>query len=236
MTKAAKPCHPSRPEHRKILAVDIGGTHVKVRASGHNRSREVASGPDMTAQQMVGAVKDMSKDWSYDAMSLGYPGPVTHNRPVLEPANLGSGWCGYDYQAAFGCPVKIINDALMQAIGSYEGGRMLFLGLGTGLGSAMIVDYVAQPMELAHLPYKKNRTFEDYLGKAGRKRLGKKRWRKHVFKVVEQLRKAMEPDYIVIGGGDVKKLHKLPPGCRAGDNANAFKGGFRVWDEHGVRV
>lgn len=224
------------PKAKKVLAVDIGGTHVKILATGHSVRRRVESGPTMTAQQMVDAVKQMAEGWQYDVITLGFPGPVMHNKPLLEPANLGSGWCGYDFEAAFNCPVKMINDALMQAIGSYEGGRMLFLGLGTGLGSAMIVDNVGQPMELAHMPYRKGRTFEDYLGEAGRKRLGKKRWRNYVIDVVERLKAAMAPEYVVIGGGNLKKLDKLPPGCRPGDNANAFKGGFRVWEEGGVRV
>ena len=225
-----------RPKAKKVLAVDIGGTHVKILATGRRARRRVESGPTMTAQQMVDAVKQMAEGWEYDVITLGFPGPVLHNKPLLEPVNLGSGWCGYDFEDAFQCPVKMINDALMQAIGSYEGGRMLFLGLGTGLGSAMVVDNVGQPMELAHLPYRKGRTFEDYLGEAGRKRLGKKRWRKHVVDVIERLKAAMAPDYVVIGGGNLKKLDKLPPGCRPGDNANAFKGGFRVWQEGGVKV
>lgn len=227
---------PARAPAKKILAIDIGGNHVKILVSGRRLKRQADSGPEMTAQQMVDAVKGLADGWDYDVVAMGYPGPVTHNKPLLEPVNLGSGWCGFDFAGAFGKPVKIINDALMQAIGSYEGGRMLFLGLGTGLGSAMIVDNVAQPMELAHLPYRKGRTFEYYLGEAGLERLGKKRWRKHVFAVVEQLHAALEPDYIVIGGGGVKKLDELPRGCRRGDNANAFKGGFRVWQPGGVTV
>lgn len=215
----------------KVLAVDIGGSHVKILASGRQVPRRVVSGPGMTAQAMVDAVKTMAEGWDHDVVVLGYPGPVLHNKPLLEPINLGSGWCGYDYQGAFGQPVKIVNDALMQAVGSYEGGRMLFLGLGTGLGSAMIVDRLAQPLELAHLPYKKGRTFEDYVGAAGLKRLGKKKWRKEVANVVARLSAALEPDYVVLGGGNLKKLDELPPRCRAGDNANAFKGGFRLWQE-----
>jgi polyphosphate glucokinase len=225
-----------RGKARKVLAVDIGGSHVKILASGRRVSRRAESGPEMTAQQMVEAVKALAEGWDYHAVSLGYPGPVLHNRPLLEPVNLGGGWCGFDYQGAFGRPVKIVNDALMQAAGSYEGGRMLFLGLGTGLGTAMIVDKAAQPMELAHLPYKKGRTFEDYVGAAGLERLGKKRWRKEVFKVVERLQAALEPDYIVIGGGGIKKLDELPPGCRRGANANAFKGGFIIWQDDEIEL
>jgi polyphosphate glucokinase len=225
-----------RGKARKVLSVDIGGSHVKILASGRRAKRRADSGPEMTAQQMVEAVKALAEGWDYDVVSLGYPGPVLHNKPLLEPVNLGGGWCGFDYEGAFGRPVKIVNDALMQAVGSYEGGRMLFLGLGTGLGTAMIVDKVAQPMELAHLPYKKGRTFEDYVGAAGLERLGKKQWRKEVFKVIERLQAALEPDYIVIGGGGIKKLNELPPGCRRGDNDNAFKGGFVIWQDDGVQI
>lgn len=220
----------------KILAIDVGGTHVKVLATGKRQKREFASGPTMTAQQMVDGVKSLVEGWDYDAVSIGYPGPVMHSRPVTEPHNLGKGWCGFDFQAAFERPVKIVNDALMQAIGSYEGGRMLFLGLGTGLGSALIVDNIAQPMELAHLPYKKHRTYEDYVGVAGLKRLGKKKWRREVIAVVEALTAALEAEYVVIGGGNVDKLDKLPPRSRRGSNADAFKGGFRLWEKNGVTV
>jgi polyphosphate glucokinase len=212
-----------------VLVVDVGGTHVKVLASGHEEPRKIVSGPTMSARRMVSAVKRATADWTYDVVSIGYPGPVLHGRPVAEPPNLARGWVGFDYRQAFGRPVKIINDAAMQALGSYEGGRMLFLGLGTGLGSALIVDGVLEPMELAHLPYRKGRTYEDYVGLRGLERLGKKKWRKHVRDVVEQLKAALQADYVVIGGGNVKKLDKLPPGARAGSNANAFRGGFRLW-------
>ena len=185
---------------------------------------------------MVEGIRPLAEDWEYDVVSIGYPGPVLHNRPVLEPHNLGKGWCGFDFEGAFGCPVKVVNDALMQAVGSYEGGRMLFLGLGTGLGSALIADNVAQPMELAHLPYKKKRTFEDYVGLAGMKRLGKKKWRQEVANVVERLSAALQPDYVVLGGGNVDKLDKLPPLCRRGDHAHAFKGGVRIWEKDGVTI
>jgi len=236
MARAPASRSAGRSKARTVLSVDIGGSHVKILASGRRAKRRVDSGPDMTAQQMAGAVKALAEGWDYDVVSLGYPGPVLHNKPLLEPANLAGGWCGFDYEGAFERPVKIVNDALMQAVGSYDGGRMLFLGLGTGLGTAMIVDKVAQPMELAHLPYKKGLTFEDYVGAAGLQRLGKKRWRKEVFKVVERLQAALEPDYIVIGGGGIKKLDALPPGCRRGDNANAFKGGFRIWQDGGIQL
>ena len=213
---------------RGILVIDVGGTHVKVEASGQRSKREFPSGPNMTARQMVRKVKDLAKGWTFRAVSIGYPGPVVHGRPLREPYNLGGGWVGFDFAKAFGRPVKIINDAAMQALGSYEGGRMLFLGLGTGLGSAMIVDGVVEPMELAHLPYKK-RTYEDYLGLRALKRMGKKKWARHVGEVVGELREALQADYVVLGGGNVKRLKSLPPKTRRGDNRNAFLGGIRLW-------
>jgi polyphosphate glucokinase len=214
----------------KILVIDIGGTHVKMLASGHRQHVEIPSGLKMTAARMVAAVRAATTGWKYDAVSMGYPGPVVHGRPLSEPHNLGQGWVGFNFSKAFGRrPVKIINDAAMQALGSYKGARMLFLGLGTGLGSALIVDYVLEPMELAHLPYKKGRTYEDYVGLAGLKRLGKRKWRDHVSKVVQQLRSAVQADYVVLGGGNATLLKKLPPDTRLGDNANAFLGGFRLW-------
>jgi polyphosphate glucokinase len=213
-----------------VLVVDVGGTHVKVLATGHKAHRELDSGPTLTPQRMVAGVKKLVADWQYEAISIGYPGPVIRNTPVSEPWNLGGGWAGFDFEAAFKCPVKVVNDAVMQALGSYKGGKMLFLGLGTGLGSAMILDGVAEAMELGHLPYKKA-TFEDYVGIRGKKKYGKKKWRKFVADVVERLVAALEPDDVVLGGGNVKKLKKLPPGCRTGDNANAFVGGFRLWQK-----
>jgi len=213
----------------KILAVDVGGTHVKILATGETQKREIVSGPEMTARQMVSAVKKLAKDWAYDVVSVGFPGPVLHGRPMAEPHNLGVGWTKFDFAAAFGLPVRIVNDAAMQALGSYRGGRMLFLGLGTGLGSAMIVNGVVEPMELGHLPYKKG-TYEDYVGGRGLKRFGKKRWQKLVKDVIELFVAATEPEDVVIGGGNLVHLKKLPKGCRAGDNANAFVGGFRMWD------
>jgi polyphosphate glucokinase len=214
----------------KILVVDVGGTHVKILATGQREPRRVDSGPAMTARAMVSAVKRLSADWSYDHVSIGYPGPIVHGHVFAEPHNLGSGWAGFDFRRAFGRPVKLINDAAMQALGSYRRGRMLFLGLGTGLGSALIIDGLLEPMELGHLPYKKGRTFEDYVGIRGLERYGKKRWRKHVLDVLERLRAALEPDEIVIGGGNAAKLAKLPARTRLGDNANAFLGGFRLWN------
>lgn len=212
----------------KVLVIDVGGTHVKILASGQRVPREFASGSGLTAQQMVDGVKKLAAGWKYQAVTIGYPGPVLRNRPVAEPHNLGAGWVGFDYEAAFGCPTKVVNDAAMQALGGYKGGKLLFLGLGTGLGSTMIVDGIVEPMELGHLPYKKA-TYEDYVGLRGLQRRGKKKWRKHVGDVVARLVAALEPDDIVIGGGNAKKLDGLPPGCRLGDNANAFVGGFRLW-------
>jgi polyphosphate glucokinase len=213
----------------KILTVDVGGTHVKILATGQKQKRETVSGPKMTARQMVSAVRKLAKDWAYDVVSVGFPGPVLHGRPMAEPHNLGRGWTKFDFASAFGLPVRIVNDAAMQALGSYRGGRMLFLGLGTGLGSAMIVNGVVEPMELGHLPYKKG-TYEDYVGGRGLKRFGKKRWQKLVKDVIELFVAATEPEDVVIGGGNLVHLKKLPKGCRAGDNANAFVGGFRMWD------
>ena len=187
----------------------------------------------MTPKRMVAEVKTLATGWMHDVVSIGYPGPVFRGRPVAEPRNLGRGWVGFDFAAAFGRPVQIINDAAMQALGSYQGGKMLFLGLGTGLGTAMIIEGIVEPMELGHLPYKKG-TYEDYVGRAGLERYGKKKWRRHVTDVVTRLIAALEPDDTVIGGGNVSKLEALPPQCRAGDNINAFRGGFRLWEDENV--
>ena len=213
----------------KILVVDIGGTNVKMLASGQREPRKFPSGPGMTPRLMAAGVKQVGQGWTYDAVSIGYPGPVRDGRPASEPHNLGKGWVAFNYRAAFGRPVKIINDAAMQALGSYEGGRMLFLGLGTGLGSTLIADGVVLPMELGHLPYRKG-TFEDYLGIRGLEQRGKKKWRTAVEDAVARLVAALQPDTVVLGGGNVKKLKALPPLCRAGVNANAFRGGFRLWE------
>jgi polyphosphate glucokinase len=213
----------------KILVVDVGGTHVKILATGHRAHRKFSSGPAMTPEQMVSAVRKLAKDWKYDVVSIGYPGPVLQGKPVLEPHNLGPGWVGFDFENAFQRPVKVINDAAMQALGSYKGGRSLFLGLGTGLGSAFIVDGFIQPLELGHLPYKKA-TFEDYVGLRGLQKHGIKKWRRHVADVVARLTAALEPEEVVLGGGNAKKLKGPPPGVRFGDNANAFLGGFRLWN------
>ncbi len=215
----------------KILVLDVGGTNVKMLATGQKEPTKFPSGPTMTPASMVKQVKEATKDWEYHRISIGYPGPIINGRPLREPHNLGGGWVAFNFHKAFGHPVKLINDASMQALGSYEGGRMLFLGLGTGLGSAMIVDGTLQPMELAHLLYKKGKTYEDYLGIRGLERLGKKKWRRHVAKVVELLKEALDADYVVLGGGNSKKLETLPPGARLGANENAFLGGFRMWKD-----
>jgi len=213
----------------KVLVVDVGGTSIKLLATGQKEARKFPSGPKMTAEAMVRVAKKTAKYWDYDVVSIGYPGPVVHGRPLREPHNLAPGWVNFDFQQAFGRPVRIVNDAAMQALGSYQGGRMLFLGLGTGLGSAMIVDGSLEPMELAHLPYKNGKTYEDYVGLRGLERLGRKKWQQHVCKVVRQLRDALVAEEVVLGGGNVKKLEQLPPGTRLGTNANAFVGGFRIW-------
>jgi polyphosphate glucokinase len=222
----------AQPRHKgvKVLVIDVGGTHVKVLASGQSERREIDSGAKMTARQMVRQVKRLVRDWRYDVVSIGYPGPVIHGHPMREPFNLGGGWVGFDFRNAFGRPVKLINDAAMQALGSYEGGRMLFLGLGTGLGSAMVVDGILEPMELAHLPYKKGKTYEDWVGERALERLGKKKWRRHVAEVVEALSTGLEVEYVVLGGGNARLLKELPPKTRLGDNNNAFLGGFRLWN------
>lgn len=221
---------PKSEKTPKILVVDVGGTHVKILASGQREKRKTVSGPALTAADMARKVKRLAQGWRYDVVSIGYPGPVIHGHPLKDPYNLGPGWVGFPFSKAFGRPVKLINDAAMQALGSYRGGRMLFLGLGTGLGSAMVVDGIVEPMELGHLPYKKKKTYEDYIGVRGLKKLGKKKWRRHVWEVVEMLKGALEPDYVVLGGGNLKKLKDLPPGVLPGDNSNAFRGGFRLWN------
>lgn len=212
-----------------VLAIDIGGTNVKLLATGEAEPRRFASGIEMTPDRMVASVKDIASDWNYEAISIGYPGVVEKNRIITEPHNLAQGWVDFDFEAAFGRPVRLLNDAAMQALGSYNGGEMLFLGLGTGLGTALVVQGVVVPMEIGHLQYRKG-TFEDYVGLRGYERLGKRKWRKHVERVVAIFIASFHPDDIVLGGGNVKKFETLPDGCRAGDNANAFIGGFRMWD------
>jgi polyphosphate glucokinase len=213
----------------KVLAIDVGGTHVKILATGETEKREFPSGPTLKPAAMVRQVKALAAGWHYDHVAMGYPGPVLANRPVAEPHNLASGWAGFDFAKAFGCPVKVVNDAAMQALGSYRGGKMLFLGFGTGLGTTLIADGIVEPMELGHLPYRKA-TYEDYVGLRGLERLGKKKWRERAADVIERLAAALEPDDIVLGGGNAMHLKKLPPKCRLGDNANAFVGGFRLWE------
>ena len=219
-----------------VLAIDIGGTHVKILATGQNERQEFESGLKLTPQSMVATVKKLAKDWKYELVSIGYPGRVRFNRPIAEPRNLAKGWVGFNFEAAFKRPVRIINDAAMQALGSYRGGTMLFLGFGTGLGSAMVVEGVVIPFELGQLSYKKG-TVEDYLGLRGLQRLGKKKWRQEVAYCIGHLVPALQLDEVVLGGGNVKKLKRLPEGCRGGDNVDAFLGGFRLWeDDHLPRV
>ena len=215
-----------------ILTVDVGGQNVKVLASNETEPRKMPSGRSLTASTMVEGVKALTPDWTYEVVSIGYPGQVVHNMPAHEPVNLGRGWVAFDYAAALERPTKIINDAAMQAFGSYEGGRMLFIGLGTGLGTAMILEGVVEPMELGHLPYKKRLSYEDYVGRRGMSRLGKKAWRQEVLTVIDIFRAALQPEYIVLGGGNAKLMNELPPDVRLGANANAFIGGFRLWDPH----
>ena len=212
-----------------VLAIDVGGSHVKALASGETVPRRADSGPAFTPEQMVEAVKDLAEGWTWEVVSIGVPTPVHGGRIVRDPVNLGTGWVGFDFGAAFGKPTRIVNDAAMQALGSYDGGTMLFLGLGTGLGSALVTDGFVQPMELGHLPYRK-KTFESYVGEAGLELRGKKRWRQDVVDVIERLSAALEPDYVILGGGNADKVRELPPNVRLGVNANAFVGGFRLWD------
>lgn len=218
----------------KILVIDVGGTNLKLLATGHDEPLKIPSGQTMTGPRMIESVLEATKDWQYYAVSIGYPGPVVDGKPLRDPYNLGPGWVDLDFEKEFKKPVKIINDAAMQALGSYEGGRMLFLGLGTGLGSTLILDHAIAPMELAHLPYKKKRTFEDYVGQRGLDRLGKKKWRNAVDEVVSLLKAAVVADYVVLGGGNARHLDTLPKDTRLGSNDNAFKGGFRLWDKHKV--
>ena len=220
---------PRRPT--KVLVINVGGTNVKILVTGKRAPRKIPSGSTMTARNMVKAIQRLAADWSYDVISLGFPGAVQSGRPAAEPKNLGKGWKRFDFEKAFRCPVKVINDAAMQALGSYEGGRMLFLGLGTGLGSALITDGVLVPMELAHLRYRNGRTYEDYVGLRGLRRYGKKAWRRYVAEVVAALRDALQADYVVLGGGNATRLKRLPEHVRLGDNAHAFTGGFRLWEE-----
>jgi polyphosphate glucokinase len=223
--------YPVEPRAPAVLAVDVGGSHVKVLLNGLDERRRFASGQELTAAQMVAGVLELTSDWQYDGISVGVPAPVAEGQVTRDPVNLGEGWAGFDFEAAFETPTKLINDATMQALGSYDGGRMLFLGLGTGLGSTMILDGVMAPMELGHLPFRKA-TFEDYVGERGLERLGTKRWRKAVLETIAHLTAALEPEYVVLGGGNVRELGELPPNCRLGHNEDAFLGGFRLWIEN----
>ena len=216
----------------QVLTIDIGGTNVKFRVTGDKVTTKFPSGPTLTPDQMVDSIAKLIGERKFDYVAVGYPGPVVHGRPLLEPRNLGRGWVGFDFDTRLGKPTKVINDAAMQALGSYEGGRMLFLGLGTGLGTTLIIDKTIAPMELAHLPYRKDHTFEDYVGERGLQKLGKRKWQRAVHDVTQRLKAALVADYVVIGGGNSKKLEELPPGSRLGDNANAFIGGQRLWDEY----
>ena len=213
---------------KRVLAVDVGGTNIKILASGQAERRRFPSSREMTPALMVAGIKEIAPDWEYDVVAIGYPGRVSKGRIVSEPHNLAPGWIDFDFEAAFERPVRLMNDAAMQALGSYQGGLLLFLGLGTGLGSALVADGVVIPMELGHLSYKDG-TYEDYVGRRGRERLGKKKWRKHVTFTIERLLEALDPDDVVLGGGNAKRLEELPPGCRMGDNSFAFEGGFRLW-------
>lgn len=221
----------SNAEAMKVLVIDVGGTHVKMLVTDATQPREFKSGPKLSAAKMVVKVKQLTADWNYDVVAIGYPGPLLHQRVAAEPHNLGKGWMGFDFGAAFARPVKLINDAAMQALGGYRGGRMLFLGFGTGLGSALIVDGIVEPMELGHLPYRKG-TYEDYVGARARERIGNKKWSRHVVDVIARLCAALEPDEVLVGGGNASHIDELPQGCRRGDNADAFAGGFRLWADH----
>ncbi len=220
-----------KSNQKRVLVLDVGGTNVKVHASHGGRTVKIVSGPKMTARQMVADVKQVTADWKYEAVSIGYPGPVVDNRALREPHNLGGGWIRFDFKKAFGCPVKIMNDAAMQALGGHRGGRMLFLGLGTGLGSALVVDHLVLPLELAHLPYRKNRTYEEYLGIGGLQRMGEMKWRAHVLKVTNLLKNALIAEYVVLGGGNARLFKRLPAGIERGENSNAMIGGQRLWRE-----
>ena len=222
--------YPTEPRAPAVLTVDVGGSHVKAVLNGVDERRRFVSGHKLTAEEMVAGVLEQTADWDYVGVSVGVPAPVVDGRVAREPVNLGHGWEGFDFETAFGKPTKVVNDAAMQALGSYEGGRMLFLGLGTGLGTTMIIDGVLAPMELGHLPYRKA-TFEDYVGEAGLERDGHKRWRKHVVETIEHLSAALLPDYVVLGGGNARELDELPENCRLGQNEDAFLGGFRLWLE-----
>jgi len=216
-----------------VLAVDVGGSHVKLLASGESEERRFASGPKLTPPVMAAGVLKLADGWQWNVASVGVPAPVHGGRVVSDPVHLGKGWVGFDFAAAFGKPTRVVNDAAMQALGSYAGGKMLFLGFGTGLGSTLVVDGLVEPMEIGHLGFRK-KTFEDYVGERALQELGKKRWQKAVRQTIAQLTAALEPDYIVLGGGNAALVDPLPPNCRLGDNQNAFAGGFRLWQDAAI--
>jgi polyphosphate glucokinase len=230
MSEESERRYPVEPRAPNVLAVDVGGSHVKAVLNGVDERRRFTSGPSLSAQQMVDGVLEMTSDWEYVGVSVGVPAPVVDGRVVRDPFNLGEGWKAFDFEKAFGKPTKLINDAAMQALGSYEGGRMLFLGLGTGLGTTLIIDGFIVPMEVQHMPFRKS-TFEDYVGERGLERLGVKRWRKALLEVIDVYVAAFSPDYVVLGGGNARVLVELPPNCRLGHNEDAFLGGFRLWVE-----
>lgn len=230
MSKQKAPKYPVEPRAPRVLAVDVGGSHVKVLLNGVDERRRFVSGRKLTPEQMVAGVLEQTKDWEYVGVSVGVPAPVVAGRVIQDPANLGKNWAGFDFEGAFGTPTRVINDAAMQALGSYQGGRMLFLGLGTGLGSTLIFDDVIAPMELGHLPFR-DATFEDHVGEAGLERVGHKRWRKAVLETIELISAALLPEYVVLGGGNARILGELPANCRLGHNEDAFLGGFRLWIE-----
>jgi polyphosphate glucokinase len=230
MSETTQRKYPVEPRAPQVLAVDVGGSHVKAVLNGLDERRRFVSGPNLTAQEMVDGVLDLTKDWDYVGLSVGVPGPVVDGKVIREPVNLGEGWKGFDFEAAFGKPTKVINDAAMQAMGSYEGGRMLFLGLGTGLGTTLIVDGCLVAMEVQHMPYRKG-TYEDYVGERGLERLGHKHWRKALLAVLDVYVAAFSPDYVVLGGGNAREVGELPANCRLGRNEDAFLGGFRLWIE-----
>jgi polyphosphate glucokinase len=213
----------------KVLVIDIGGTHIKVASTDRRDSLKIASGPTMTAELMTQQVLAATEGWKYDCISIGYPGPVVHDHPLAEPHNLAAGWIDFSYQKVFAKPIRFINDAAMQALGGYRGKRMLFLGTGTGLGSALVFDGVVVPLELAHLPYKNGRTYEEYIGVAGLNRRGKRRWRKSVLDIIGRLQAAFICDYVLLGGGNAKLMKNLPPHVILGANSNAVEGGLRLW-------
>jgi len=216
---------------KKVLVLDVGGTHVKIHATHSGQTVNIISGPKLTAGQMAAAVKKITAGWEFDVVSIGFPGPAAKNKPLREPYNLGGGWMKFDFKRAFGKPVRLVNDAAMQALGGHHGGHMLFLGLGTGLGSTLVLDDVLLPLELAHLPYKKSRTYEEYLGNAGLQRLGEKKWLANVFKVIDLLKNALLAEYVVVGGGNARLIKKFPPGVEPGKNSNAIRGGERLWNK-----